>query len=196
MKTILEAIITFVSTNVDEFFILIALYLQVGINLKRSNIIIGQYIGLTTLILISILGSLGTKLILDKYFPFLGIIPILIGIKGLVVYLKNKKDNSFDENELTFNKPQSSLKHIVRIALIFLVSGTDNISLYIPLFAKQSIPEIFLTILIFYIFLSFYNKLAETVSNIPGLKMSAQKYKDVLIPIIFIGLGAYIILSY
>ena len=82
METLLASIIAFVVTNLDDIFILILFFSDR--KLKHRNIIAGQFLGISTLIFVSFLGSFIGLIIDIKYVGLLGVIPIYIGIKSFV----------------------------------------------------------------------------------------------------------------
>ena len=55
METLLASLIAFVVTNLDDIFILILFFSDP--KLRHRNIITGQFLGISTLILVSFLGS-------------------------------------------------------------------------------------------------------------------------------------------
>lgn len=193
MQTLFEAVFTFLGTNIDELFILVTLYLELGNNLKKREIITGQYLGLSFLILVSFIGSLGTILIPEKYIPLLGIVPIFFGIKELLEYLRSKKTDPDEESIAFYDQQSTTSERISRITLIFIASGADNISLYLSLFAQQTYRESLVTIIVFLVLLPIWSRLAQSFSNLPILENTIHKYKDVLVPIIFIALGIHIL---
>ncbi len=99
LNTIITAVISFASTNVDDIFVLMLFFSQVNHGLKKHHIIIGQYLGITCLLLISIFGSIGMNLIPQNYTGLLGFIPIFLGIKEWLTYLKDKKETPHSVKE-------------------------------------------------------------------------------------------------
>mgnify|MGYP001829356642 CR=1 FL=1 len=67
------ACFTFVCTNIDDVLILTILYTQVQKSKNIFQIIIGQYLGLGILIILSILGSIGTHFFSGKMYWIMGI---------------------------------------------------------------------------------------------------------------------------
>lgn len=74
--TILSAIGAFLVTNIDDIFVLMLLFSQAGAQIKSKDIIIGQYLGFSLLVVISLLGTFGVMLIPEKWVGLLGLIPI------------------------------------------------------------------------------------------------------------------------
>ncbi|WP_434799507.1 cadmium resistance transporter [Terrisporobacter vanillatitrophus] len=70
-STIITAFISFIATNIDDIFVLMMFFSQIDSTMKTRHIVIGQYLGVGTLIGISILGSLGISVIPQEYVVFL-----------------------------------------------------------------------------------------------------------------------------
>ncbi|MGZ7095636.1 MAG: cadmium resistance transporter [Methanobacterium sp.] len=60
---------------------------------KNSHIVIGQYMGIISLILISSLGYFFKFIIPTSFISLLGIFPIIIGIKELIKLKRHQKSN-------------------------------------------------------------------------------------------------------
>ena len=81
IRTMITAFVSFASTNIDDIFVLMLLFYQRNNYMKKQHIIIGQYLGIGTLITISIIGALGFSVIPHEYVGVLGLVPIYLGIK-------------------------------------------------------------------------------------------------------------------
>ena len=89
MNNILGAVISgvtaFAATNLDDLFQLMLYFSRANNNPQRErSIILGQYLGFSVLVFISVLGYLGSLLIPRHYVGLLGILPILLGIRELL----------------------------------------------------------------------------------------------------------------
>src|SRR6185369_12676675 len=91
MEIFIASILAFVSTNVDDIFILILFFGNK--KFKEREIIIGQFLGITALIATSLLGSLIGLVLQEAYIGLLGLIPLYLGIKGILVILKKEKQD-------------------------------------------------------------------------------------------------------
>jgi cadmium resistance protein CadD (predicted permease) len=97
---ILLGVAAFVSTNIDDIFLLI-LFFSNYLKFPPYQVVIGQYIGIGLLVAISIIISLISLVIPSFIIGVMGIIPIIIGIKKLIEYYKKNKDpdtNSSSKN--------------------------------------------------------------------------------------------------
>lgn len=90
IATIITSVVAFASTNIDDVFVLTLLFSQVDHKMKRSDVVIGQYLGVFSLFGISILATFGLHFINMAHLNLLGIVPIFLGIK-LGLMLKNAK---------------------------------------------------------------------------------------------------------
>jgi cadmium resistance protein CadD (predicted permease) len=126
------AIVLFASTNLDDVFVLVGFFADP--KYRPRDIVTGQYAGITTLFVVSLVGSLLALVISPAYIGLLGIVAIGLGVKKLFDLSRNKKEK----------RPKGSGRHMraTTIALVTLTSGADNISLYMPAFAGRSGYEI------------------------------------------------------
>jgi cadmium resistance protein CadD (predicted permease) len=63
---LITSIASFASTNIDDIFILMILYSQVNEKIKKRDIVIGQYLGIGILVVLSILGAFGLHFLPQK----------------------------------------------------------------------------------------------------------------------------------
>jgi cadmium resistance protein CadD (predicted permease) len=214
INTIIKAIISFVSTNIDDIFVLMLFFSQVSVVMKKSHIIIGQYLAIGTLTIISIIGAFGVSVIPKEYVGLLGLAPIFIGIKGLAEHRKEgskvedidvHKPSKDQNNELkeishTENSIMTFIKSfinpaIVKVFCVTLANGGDNIGIYIPLFSSMSLSDILLTVIIFALLIGLWCFIASNLVEHPLVQKNIEKYKDIFVPIIFIGLGIFILIE-
>ena len=107
---------------------------------KRKEVVIGQYLGMGAIIFISVIISY-TIGKLDLFeLKWLGVIPILLGVKTFF---------EKSEDEETLEKKNNAL--ISQVAFLTLLNGTDNIVVYVSLFSPLSVGAMFLSIIIFLI---------------------------------------------
>jgi cadmium resistance protein CadD (predicted permease) len=84
-KTIPQAILAFTATNLDDIFLLTLCFSQT--RLKKRHILLGQYLGFTTLIFVSLLGYLLTRLLPTKGIALLGLLTIANGGDNIGIYI-------------------------------------------------------------------------------------------------------------
>ena len=191
MTLTIMAIISFVSTNIDDIFVVMLFFAQVNGKLKNHHVIIGQYLGIGILVGLSVLGAFGLQSVPQKYIGLLGLIPIALGIKAWVDFKRNKADS--DQEESVGSK--SFRFGIISVALVTLSNGADNVGVYIPLFSAYSLDQLLWVFCIYAIMTALWCFLGYRIANFPKIKAVIQKYKNYIITIVFIGLGIFILLE-
>ena len=198
VTTIMSSFIAFTSTNIDDIFILLVLFSQVktGIikkkgravrgktKMKELYIVVGQYLGFSVIILLSIIGSLSTFFIPISWIGLLGFVPIYMGVKGLLSL------RSYKSNEVIDNASSSLFK----VASITLANGADNISIYIPMFASQNLKTNIVTLVIFFCMIAIWCFISYKLLRAPILAGVLEKNCHIIVPIVLVGLGIFILL--
>lgn len=185
---IFKALIAFISTNMDDIFVLMILYAQVSSKKGWIRIIAGQYLGMGLLTGISIFGAFGMHLLPSKYIGLLGIIPIFLGVRAWITYNRRAKEdgNSTQEN--------ASIS-VLGVTLFTITNGADNIGVYIPVFSRYSMMELVLTSLVFGVMIALWCLIGFKLANYPFIKNKIQKYQHIIVPSVLIVLGLLIILE-
>ena len=90
--TIATAIVTFSVTNIDDFCLLIVYFAEVKSSNTDTNwnVCLGQSLGFTIILCISMLGIVLGSFIPGEYVSLIGFVPILVGLKGFYELLKEK----------------------------------------------------------------------------------------------------------
>ena len=180
------AILSFVSTNIDDIFILMILFAQVHDPRGIRRIIAGQYFGIRILPAISILGALGTQIFPPSYIGLLGFLPLFLGIRSWITYRSSQKKPEQEPDE---NTPISFLS----VSMLTMANGADNIGVYIPVFSSYSVPEFAVTLLVFVVMLALWCYLGRKLADHPYIKDKIARYQHVLVPLVLIGLGISIL---
>lgn len=188
MELIITSVIAFASTNIDDIFVLMLFFGNK--NYKPKHVIIGQYLGMGTLIAFSFAGSF-IGLVIDKtYIGLLGLLPIFLGIKALVVHYKKKKILDEEDKETKVSEHNGS---IFSVAGVTIANGGDNIGIYIPLFVTLTLSGKLVMITIFLIMIAVWCYAGWYLSKHPAIARIIDKYGHIFTPIVLILLGLYIL---
>ena len=185
METILLSIIAFISTNIDDLFINMFFFAQHPTKRDAHNITAGKYLGMGTLTAISILGGFGLQMLPEQYLSLLGLIPIALGVKEIIVSLRiqDSSDDTHDVNKILW----------LSVMIITIANGADNIGVYLPLFASFALWQMMTAIIIFALMTGLWCSLSRRLAHMPVLQKLLTKYKPVLVPLVYILLGFYIL---
>ncbi len=183
---ILTAIIAFIATNIDDLFILMLFF--GNSNFKNRQVVIGQYVGVISLILVSSLGYFFKFVLPPIFISLLGIFPIIIGIKELV----NLKRHRRADEEISKDFKRSS---ILEVALVTFSNGGDNIGVYLPLFAGINAFQLGVVILVFLVMIGVWCLISYSLVNNRLLGDKIERYGHIIFPFVLIALGIYILLQ-
>lgn len=175
----------FVSTNLDDIFVLMMFFAQAENRREKQSIVIGQTAGISVLVLVSLLGASFLRLLPEKCIGILGFIPIILGIRELLS----------DRNEIR-SKTDASDKNIhsraVSVMLVTIADGGDNLGVYIPLFAGFSAAQMMAAVCVFLCMTALWCFLAGRLASIPAVQTVLRRYRRVLVPVVLIALGLMI----
>lgn len=184
------AVILFASTNIDDVFVLLGFFSDT--RFKLHQVIIGQYVGITVLYSVSVVGSIVALVLSPAYVGLLGLVPIFLGIKKL--WELRKGAESTDE-ELENHTAASSVGsgNIVAVMAVTVANGADNISIYTPLFATRSGYDIALIGVVFAIMTMMWIMAAYWLTNHRSIGAPIRKYGYKVVPFVLIALGFLIL---
>ena len=177
------ACVTFIVTNVDDLLIL-SIYFA-SPKYKTKNIVAGQYLGIITLVLISLSGVLLGEFVDKRWISLLGILPILLGVKDLLQKRENDSDDEIQNSKSTFQ--------FLNVALVTIANGGDNIGVYTPLFANIGTEYVLLYGLIFMMLTALWCFLGFWFVSHPRVKVVFARYGKVILPYFLILLGLFIL---
>jgi cadmium resistance transport/sequestration family protein len=192
------AFVAFIATNIDDLLILTLLFSQINSFLRHWHIVIGQYLGLSFLILASLSGLfLGTFFLPISLIKWLGIVPIILGI-NLLLSEPEEKDSREDISakisaEYSSRWSRWLAPQTCGIAAITIANGSDNIGIYVPLFAASDSRSLIVTLVTFLVLVGVWCYLAYKLVSWHFLARIIPSYSQNLIPCIFIALGVFIV---
>jgi cadmium resistance protein CadD (predicted permease) len=192
---IVIGISAFVSTNIDDIFLLIVFFSN-SLKFPKYHVVIGQYIGIGLLIAISIIASFISLVIPSFFIGFMGIIPIIIGIKKLIENYKKKKEPE-ETNSLKYNKltKTNSVLSFLSVAAVTFSNGGDNIGIYTPLFASSNTTgQIVIVVIVFIIMTAVWCSIGYYLVNHSFLANRIRRIGHLILPFVLIALGIYIMI--
>ena len=194
---ILQGIAAFAATNLDDIVVLMVFFAQVNANLRPWQIVTGQYLGFGILVLLSLPGYFGGRLVPAQYIGLLGLVPLGISLKMLfapndeaadaVKVLESEASNRF-QRSLAFLPP-----HVLQVAAITVANGGDNIGIYVPLFASKNLVGLLIILATFLLLVGVWCYVAGRLVQQSLVSRVLGKYGDRLIPWVLMALGGYIL---
>ncbi|GBF82314.1 cadmium resistance transporter [Aphanothece sacrum] len=206
LSIVLTGIFSFIATNLDDLLILTLFFSQKEHKSQVYSIVIGQYLGFTIIILASLPGFLGGLMIPKEWIGFLGLVPLIIGIKSLFNQEDNNDDIKIKLTQPVFNGEQKSNSWIryfrrylnstvLYVASVTIANGGDNISIYLSLFSQKNLLDLTIILLIFYFLVGVWCFLAYWLVSHQIIAKIFLKYGRIITPFVLISLGIFILID-
>lgn len=189
LSFILTAVGIFFVTDTDDLVVLLLLWLAAATPLQRRHVVVGQYLGISTLILVSWLVSRGIlHYNVGGLVHWLGLVPLSLGIVGIARWWRNRGVAQLPP----------TLTHPVSLPLVWsltLGNGGDNLSIYIPYFTHLDPPEFAVVLVVFLSMIGLWLLLSHHWARSTVASHFFARFGAWLSPLLFIGIGLAIVLK-
>lgn len=200
MNELLTAISTgmtaFTATNLDDILILLLFFSQVNAVFRRRHIVFGQFLGFSALVLASLPGFFGSLIFPPDWIGMLGLLPIAIGLSR---WLNPETDDSEAEAELEQSEKSFFSSFVstqtYSVAAVTVANGGDNIGIYVPLFASNTLESLAVIIGVFFSLVGVWCYAAYRLIQMRAIADSLTRYGNQLVPFVLIGLGIAILVN-
>jgi cadmium resistance protein CadD (predicted permease) len=203
LSTLLMGFVAFTLTDIDDLLLLIFFFSQTKKSFTKREIFLGQYMGFLFLLLLTTLGYLGSLVIPLAWIGLLGLVPFFRGINELYKRFFKKKGLSLDQKDsLPSSLYSSRLSRVIArlfnprvsmIAVLTIGNGSDNLSVYIPLFAHSTPAQVGIYLILFLLLVGLWCILGYTLSHLPGVAHVLERTGSFMLPFLLIGLGLFIL---
>ena len=168
----------FAATNVDDLLILALFF---GRTRTTARIVAGQYLGFTAILAASVVGALGATLLPEQLRPWLGLIPIALGLKAFL----HRHDEDEDED------PDNTGPGILTVAGVTLANGGDNIGVYVPVFTTSGHLPVYATV--FLILVGVWCAAGWFLATRPVVARALARWGHVVLPAVLVTIGAVVL---
>lgn len=198
MQQVITAGGAFMATNVDDIVLLTLLFSRLPHRGRALPLMLGQVLGFSLLVLVSLLGVLGCQALPQGSLGLLGLLPIGLGLRrwqqacGSETASRTSADGGDASPGLIGAGP---LAELLGMAGLTVANGSDNIGVYLPLFAHADRSAVTVTLITFAAVLALWMALAWGLTRHPALAPLLRRYGSALVPAVLIGLGLLILLA-
>ena len=184
LGTVLAAAGVFAGTNVDDIIVLTVLFLAARASgrPRRWQIWVGQYAGIAVLVAVSALAALGLALVPDEWVGLLGLVPVALGIRGL---LSGGGDDG----------PPVAAGNALAVAGVTIANGADNIAVYTPMFRTLGAAGSVVVVLVFAVLIAVWCAAASWLGSHRRIIELVRRGGHRLVPLVFIAIGLVILLG-
>ncbi|MFM0416162.1 cadmium resistance transporter [Paraburkholderia aromaticivorans] len=187
----LLAVAGYTATNIDNLFVLLAFLAEAGS--KRRRVIAGQYAGSLVLIVGSILLAGLLKHLPTGYVGLLGILPIGVGLAK--AWERFGPGNTQEDEAVRADGQSTASRGSSRwvVACVAIANGSDNLAVYVPLYASHSHNEGAFISLVFIVMIGLWCAGAVWLVKHPLLGAPIRRYGTALLPLILVIIGGSVI---
>src|SRR6266436_1433772 len=178
VSALITGAVAFSATNIDDIVFLTIFFSQAS---HRWHVVIGQYLGFTALVVISLSGFFGGQVLPHKWLRLFGVAPIAIGVKKLFT----KRDGHI----------QRANTGMLDVVTITFVNGADNIGIYTPLFAISDAASIMVLVGVLYAVLAGWCVASYLSQRRKKVAYTPQRWGQPIVPVVLIALGIYVLLN-
>jgi cadmium resistance protein CadD (predicted permease) len=177
VQTVVVASVMFVATNADDLVLLTIFFAQR--NCRPGAIIWGQLAGIGALTAISYTASMLALAAPHAWLPWIGLVPVAIGIRWL---RRTKEDKA----------PSEALEWWA-VAGITMANGADNLGVYIPAFAIQVGVQKVITGAVFAMLTLVWCWIARSATRHPTWGPVVSRFCGRIAPYVLIAIGLWIV---
>jgi cadmium resistance protein CadD (predicted permease) len=192
----LLAIAAYIATNIDNLFVLLAFLAEAGGQPRR--VIAGQFAGSLTLIVGSILLAALLTRLPTGYVGLLGVLPIGVGLSKAWTRFRPGNPDQEEETQAaarTHAPGAGASSSWWTVACVAVANGSDNLAVYVPLYASHSHSEGMFISLVFVAMIGLWCAGAVWLVDHPLLGAPIRRYGTALLPLILLAIGVSVIVQ-
>lgn len=187
-----EAAGLFAVTNFDDIVILSLFFAQgAGQRGSARRVIAGQYLGFTAILAVAIAVTFGASFLPEQALPYLGLLPIALGLRDAWMVWKNgKRGDSGEQAESEQGGPA-----ILKVATTTFANGGDNIGVYVPVFTNVGTSGTIVYCVVFLVLVGVWCAAGRFVATRPVIARPLARWGHIVLPVVLIAIGLLILIE-
>lgn len=188
-----EAAGLFAITNVDDI-VLLSLFFgrSAGQQGAARRIVTGQYLGFIAILAITVAAAYGATFLPESAIAYLGLLPLALGLWAAWQAWNHHRQG--DGGEQQTGHKQDDLKALQVAALTF-ANGSDNIGVYLPVFAKAGAAGITVYAAVFLVLVGVWCAGGRFFATRHAIASVIGRWGHILHPLVLIALGLFILIQ-
>ena len=182
LTTVLLALGAFVGTNLDN---LLALSGQLALTdqTRHRRIIEGQVAATVVILGFSALAGVAFATVPGRLLGLLGLVPIALGIRALVLLLRRRGDD----------RSMPAVGGLISSFLVTLVIGADNVAVYLPVLATSTMAAALACLAIGLVCDIGLISLAAWLGRHPATERVVERAGPIALPVLYIVIGVVVL---
>jgi cadmium resistance protein CadD (predicted permease) len=184
----------FAVTNVDDIVVLALFFGRAsGHRAGAFRVVLGQYLGFAAILAASVLGSVGAGLLPETLIPYLGLLPLLLGMRAAWRGWRERHHEGADSPGSPATG-QLTASATLAVAGVTLANGGDNIGVYVPVFTTTNTAGLVTYCAAFLVMVGIWCRLGLFLATRPMVARALSRWGHVLLPVVLVGIGLMILI--
>lgn len=188
-----QAIGMFAVTNIDDLVMLAVFFGQAAGNRSGGwRVMLGQYLGFVAILAVAVVGVLGAGLLPGKVVPYLGLLPLALGIRAAVRAWQERRNGDNDDDQRSGGGDGPGA---LPVAAVTIANGGDNIGVYVPVFTVAGMGGMTVYVVVFLIGVGVWCAAGWFLATRPVIAKALSRWGHIVLPIVLIGIGVLILVE-
>ncbi|MCP2244445.1 cadmium resistance transporter [Lentzea aerocolonigenes] len=170
----------FAVTNVDDLVLLALFFARAH---RPAQVVLGQYLGFARILAVAVVGALGASLLPEQFRPWLGLIPLALGLKAAWSLWRNSDDD---------DEPDAA-PGVLAVAGVTLANGGDNIGVYVPVFTVAD--SLWVYVAVFLILVGVWCLAGWFLASRRPVAQALARWGHIALPVVLIAIGLLVLFS-
>ncbi|MCW0214054.1 MAG: cadmium resistance transporter [Pseudonocardia sp.] len=187
-ELVARAVGLFAVTNVDDLVLLAVFLGRATGRAAVLRVVAGQYLGFAAILVAALAGALGAGLLPEPVLPYLGLLPLLLGLRAAWTAWRDRR--SAGEDDVPGPGPG-----VLAVAAVTVANGGDNIGVYVPVFAAEGTGALVVYCAVFLVLVGVWCAAGRFLATRPPVARALARWGHVVLPVVLIGIGLVILLG-
>jgi cadmium resistance protein CadD (predicted permease) len=190
----------FAVTNIDDILVLALFFGRcAGHRGAAVRVVIGQYLGFAAILVASLAGALGAGLLPRPAIAYLGLLPLLLGIRAAWGVWRDRHGTGPDAG--TGPDPDAGTDagtadaSVLTVAVVTFANGGDNIGVYVPVFATAGPAGLVGYSAVFLVLVGVWCGVGRFLATRAPVARTLARFGHLLLPAVLIGIGLLILVE-
>jgi cadmium resistance protein CadD (predicted permease) len=177
----------FALTNIDDMVVLAVFFGQARGPAAAVRVVLGQYLGFGAILVVSVCGALGARLLPPSALPYAGLVPLLLGLR---VAWKVWRARGGEQPAKPRHRAQAE---VFLVGAVTFANGGDNLGVYVPLFAVAGTGGMIGYSAVFLLGVAAWCAAGWFLASRPPVARVLSRWGPLLMPVVLVGIGLLVL---